>query len=88
MSCLQALELTFDFIENFAVCFSGDNFDNSVGSGGDNTGGDEDDLDDNSKKRQKKRGIFPKVATNIMRAWLFQHLTVKIFSKICKSLSN
>ena len=53
----------------------GDNFDNSVGSGGDNTGG-EDDLDDNAKKRQKKRGIFPKVATNIMRAWLFQHLTV------------
>ncbi|CAB1339909.1 unnamed protein product [Coregonus sp. 'balchen'] len=34
--------------------------------------GDEDDQD---KKRQKKRGIFPKVATNIMRAWLFQHLT-------------
>ncbi|XP_026856613.1 homeobox protein Meis2b [Electrophorus electricus] len=34
--------------------------------------GDEDDPD---KKRQKKRGIFPKVATNIMRAWLFQHLT-------------
>jgi len=53
---------------------TGDNFDNSVGSGGDNTGG-EDDLDDNAKKRQKKRGIFPKVATNIMRAWLFQHLT-------------
>ncbi|XP_075893690.1 homeobox protein Meis2b [Nelusetta ayraudi] len=34
--------------------------------------GEEDDQD---KKRQKKRGIFPKVATNIMRAWLFQHLT-------------
>jgi len=50
---------------------SGDNFD-SVGSG------PEDDLDDNAKKRQKKRGIFPKVATNIMRAWLFQHLTVRI----------
>ncbi|VDP63679.1 unnamed protein product [Schistosoma curassoni] len=29
----------------------------------------------NDLKRQKKRGIFPKVATNIMRAWLFQHLT-------------
>ena len=27
--------------------------------------------------RQKKRGIFPKVATNIMRAWLFQHLSVR-----------
>ena len=50
--------------------------DASIGSG-DGTG--EDDDDDRSKKRQKKRGIFPKVATNIMRAWLFQHLTVSIF---------
>lgn len=25
-------------------------------------------------KRQKKRGIFSKAATNILRAWLFQHL--------------
>ena len=55
------------FLHSF---ISGDNFD-SVGSG------PEDDLDDNAKKRQKKRGIFPKVATNIMRAWLFQHLTVR-----------
>ncbi|XP_024234287.1 homeobox protein Meis2 [Oncorhynchus tshawytscha] len=47
----------------------GDGLDNSLASPGT---GDEDDLD---KKRQKKRGIFPKVATNIMRAWLFQHLT-------------
>ncbi|OTF73208.1 homeobox PKNOX1-like protein, partial [Euroglyphus maynei] len=46
--------------------------DASIGSG-DGTGDDDDD--DRSKKRQKKRGIFPKVATNIMRAWLFQHLT-------------
>lgn len=46
--------------------------DASVGSG-DGTGEDEDE--DRGKKRQKKRGIFPKVATNIMRAWLFQHLT-------------
>uniref|UniRef100_A0AAV2K643 Homeobox domain-containing protein n=1 Tax=Knipowitschia caucasica TaxID=637954 RepID=A0AAV2K643_KNICA len=48
---------------------SGDGLDNSLASPGT---GDEDDQD---KKRQKKRGIFPKVATNIMRAWLFQHLT-------------
>lgn len=46
--------------------------DASVGSG-DGTGDDEDE--ERGKKRQKKRGIFPKVATNIMRAWLFQHLT-------------
>lgn len=36
----------------------------------------DDDDDDKSKKKQKKRGIFPKAATNIMKAWLFQHLTV------------
>ncbi|XP_050691068.1 homeobox protein homothorax-like [Eriocheir sinensis] len=42
----------------------------SIGSG---EGTEEDD--DGSKKNQKKRGIFPKVATNILRAWLFQHLT-------------
>lgn len=50
---------------------AGDGLDNSLASPGT---GDEDDQD---KKRQKKRGIFPKVATNIMRAWLFQHLTVR-----------
>jgi len=43
----------------------------SVGSG-EGTG---DDDEDGGKKNQKKRGIFPKVATNILRAWLFQHLT-------------
>ncbi|KAF0770880.1 homeobox protein homothorax-like [Aphis craccivora] len=46
----------------------------SVGSG-DGTGEDDDDPS-GGKKNQKKRGIFPKVATNILRAWLFQHLTV------------
>ncbi|POI26277.1 hypothetical protein CIB84_009970, partial [Bambusicola thoracicus] len=51
--------------------FVGDGLDNSVASPG--TGDDDDP--DKDKKRQKKRGIFPKVATNIMRAWLFQHLT-------------
>ena len=53
----------------------GDASNASIGSG-DGTG--EDDDDSNSKKNQKKRGIFPKVATNILRAWLFQHLTVRI----------
>ncbi|XP_028969027.1 homeobox protein Meis1 [Galendromus occidentalis] len=47
--------------------------DASIGSG-DGTG-EEDEEDRSGKRRQKKRGIFPKVATNIMRAWLFQHLT-------------
>ncbi|XP_071533266.1 homeobox protein Meis1 isoform X5 [Panulirus ornatus] len=50
--------------------FEGDASNASIGSG---EGTEEDD--DGTKKNQKKRGIFPKVATNILRAWLFQHLT-------------
>ena len=51
--------------------------DNSVGSN--DQSGDEDCDNENSKKRQRKRGIFPKVATNMMRAWLFQHFSVSYF---------
>ncbi|VUZ39245.1 unnamed protein product, partial [Hymenolepis diminuta] len=49
---------------------------NSIGSQEENN--EETDCDNDNRvatKRQKKRGIFPKVATNIMRAWLFQHLS-------------
>jgi hypothetical protein len=53
---------------------AGDCLDNSIGSG---DGTADEDSDVNAAKRQKKRGIFPKIATNIMRAWLFQHLTVR-----------
>nr|XP_012617009.1 homeobox protein Meis3 isoform X2 [Microcebus murinus] len=38
------------------------------------SGGEDEELDQ-ERRRNKKRGIFPKVATNIMRAWLFQHLS-------------
>ena len=48
---------------------AGDASNASVGSG---DGFTDDDIDG---KNGKKRGIFPKVATNILRAWLFQHLT-------------
>ena len=63
------------------VCFdlrvadAGDGLDNSVGSG---DGLMDDDSESSLSRQQKKRGIFPKVATNVMRAWLFQHLTVSI----------
>lgn len=55
---------------------TGDASNASIGSG---EGTGEDDEDGSGKKNQKKRGIFPKVATNILRAWLFQHLTVSIY---------
>ena len=51
--------------------------DNSVGSN--EQSGDEDLDNESLKKRQRKRGIFPKVATNMMRAWLFQHFSVNSF---------
>lgn len=44
--------------------------------------GDDDDPD-KDKLHNKKRGIFPKVATNILRAWLFQHLTVNASISHC-----
>ncbi|XP_069385708.1 homeobox protein Meis1a isoform X3 [Paralichthys olivaceus] len=47
----------------------GDRLDNDAASPSD------DDDDDSDKLHNKKRGIFPKVSTNILRAWLFQHLT-------------
>ncbi len=53
--------------------------DNSVGSN-DQSGDDElNDSESACKKRQRKRGIFPKVATNMMRAWLFQHFSVSVY---------
>ena len=68
--CLVAV-LTISF-----WLLSDDGADNSIGSGEGTA--DEDSESSNSAKRQKKRGIFPKVATNIMRAWLFQHLSVSV----------
>lgn len=61
------------FINDFNSFVTGDASNASIGSG---EGTGEEDDDANGKKNQKKRGIFPKVATNILRAWLFQHLTV------------
>ncbi|XP_028170342.1 homeobox protein homothorax-like, partial [Ostrinia furnacalis] len=63
----------------------GDASNASIGSG---EGTGEEDDDTNGKKNQKKRGIFPKVATNILRAWLFQHLTGEPLDIFCIHLPN
>lgn len=67
---------TTGFRFKLTVLSPGDASNASIGSG---EGTGEEDDDTNGKKNQKKRGIFPKVATNILRAWLFQHLTVSYF---------
>lgn len=67
------------------LLFLGDFLDQGVASP---STGEEDDPD-KDRKNNKKRGIFPKVATNVMRAWLFQHLTVKEMSlSVPKSVAN
>lgn len=73
----KSLNVPYQFINllmcNMTLIVSGDASNASIGSG---EGTGEEDDDSSGKKNQKKRGIFPKVATNILRAWLFQHLTV------------
>uniref|UniRef100_A0A8C2ZCW4 Meis homeobox 1 a n=1 Tax=Cyclopterus lumpus TaxID=8103 RepID=A0A8C2ZCW4_CYCLU len=58
--------------------YSGDNSSEQgdcLDNGGASPSTGDDDDPDREKLHNKKRGIFPKVATNILRAWLFQHLT-------------
>lgn len=65
----------FVYLENViygTLSTTGDLLDHGAASP--STGDDEET--DKDRRNNKKRGIFPKVATNIMRAWLFQHLTV------------
>ena len=46
-------------------------------SSGESGGGDSDTESRGGKgSSNKKRGLFPKQATNILRAWLFQNLSV------------
>ena len=62
----------------FSDGFTDDCAENSIGSGEGTADEEGSETSRDAKNRQKKRGIFPKVATNIMRAWLFQHLSVSL----------
>ena len=53
--------------------------DHNQPSSGESGGGDSDTESRGGKgSSNKKRGLFPKQATNILRAWLFQNLSVSI----------
>ena len=64
---------------NDFIWFTGDNSNASVASG---DGTDDCNGDDPTSKKNKKRSIFPKVASNLLRAWLFQHFAVGQFDLI------
>ncbi|XP_059986030.1 homeobox protein Meis3 isoform X3 [Lagenorhynchus albirostris] len=67
----QSGDNSSDQAQHASPC-SGDGLDTNVASP--SSGGEDEELD-HERRQNKKRGIFPKVATNIMRAWLFQHLS-------------
>ena len=53
--------------------------DHNQPSSGESGGGDSDTESRGGKgSSNKKRGLFPKQATNILRAWLFQNLSVSV----------
>ncbi|CAF0855115.1 unnamed protein product [Didymodactylos carnosus] len=67
----NSINLVSHYTDNISeVDKNSENLESSICSGD-----GEEENDDLTKRRQKKRGIFPKSATNIMRAWLFQHLS-------------
>ena len=82
-------KLEFSLITNFIIlintgqlspCASSDEIDSEPDSNNDDLSSN---FSNTSSKRQK-RGILPKQATSVMRAWLFQHLVVsKIKSVFC-----
>ena len=78
--CLLKSNIIFQSLFNDFIWFTGDASNASVGSG-DGTDGCNDD-DPGRKSKSSKKHSFPKLATNILRAWLFQHLTVSQFNLI------
>lgn len=62
-------------IGQLSPCGSSDEMDSD--SNNDDLGSN---FSNNSGSKRQKRGILPKHATSVMRAWLFQHLVVFIFT--------
>lgn len=72
---LDKIDCVF-YSDQLSPCGSSDEMDSEIDS-------NNDDLSSNfsstSGSKRQKRGILPKQATSVMRAWLFQHLVVSIF---------
>lgn len=65
----------FTFLaDQLSPCNSSDEGDSEMDSINDDLSSN---LSTNSGSKRQKRGILPKQATSVMRAWLFQHLVVR-----------
>lgn len=61
------------FTDQLSPCGSSDEMDSELDSNNDDLSSN---FSNNSGSKRQKRGILPKQATSVMRAWLFQHLVV------------
>lgn len=59
--------------DQLSPCNSSDEVDSEIDSINDDLSSN---VSNNSSSKRQKRGILPKQATSVMRAWLFQHLVV------------
>lgn len=74
------MTLTFEYLffftfasDQLSPCNSSDEVDSEIDSINDDLSSN---FSNNSGSKRQKRGILPKQATSVMRAWLFQHLVV------------
>lgn len=65
--------------DQLSPCNSSDEGDSEIDSINDDLSSN---MSNNSGSKRQKRGILPKQATSVMRAWLFQHLVVRSYSAI------
>lgn len=63
------------FPDQLSQCSSSDDADSEIDSNNDDLSSN---FSNNSNSKRQKRGILPKHATSVMRAWLFQHLVVSL----------
>lgn len=77
--CLRNINnWNFTIADQMSPCGSSDEMDSELDSNNDDLSSN---FSNNSGSKRQKRGILPKQATSVMRAWLFQHLVVStIFS--------
>lgn len=65
--------------DQLSPCNSSDEGDSEIDSINDDLSSN---VSNTSGSKRQKRGILPKQATSVMRAWLFQHLVVRSYSAI------
>lgn len=75
LSSFIILIIIRDFLGQLSPSNSSEDGDSEIDSLNDDLSSN---VSNNSSSKRQKRGILPKQATSVMRAWLFQHLVVSL----------